>query len=110
VTKSDHLTVREVAAEHPVTEAFLERLVDEETRPREVLVTPVEKLTERDVFGRAVAKPRILHAHLAVSGDGADVAELDLPDAVPAVAAALFDDETAMACEANGEALGKLRR
>ena len=87
----------------------MKRLVDDEARPREVLVAPVEKLTERDVFGRAVTKLRVLCTHLAAPCDGAGFAELGLPDTVPAVAAALFDDQTAMAREAHGEALGELR-
>jgi hypothetical protein len=87
----------------------LKRLVDDETRPREILTAPVEKFTERDVFGRAVTKVRVLHTHRAAHCDGAGFGELGLPDTVPAIAATLFDDETAMARETNGEALSKLR-
>ena len=75
----------EVAADHPLVDAGLERLVDDEPTVVERRRAPLEELLDRELLDEGVAHLGAVHRQhrLASSGGGG---QLDLPHADPAVA------------------------
>jgi hypothetical protein len=89
--------MHEVAADQPVGEPLLEGLVDQASRPGEVLLTAVEEVPEADLLGRC---PLLLHGvphpdqrigtWFACARGRLD--QFNLPHPVPAVAPRLLQD------------------